>query len=139
MKFTPERLTALKENEVFVFGSNLAGRHGRGAALLAVKCFGAKYGQGIGLMGQSYGIATKDKHLKVLPLEEIQKQVIEFLAFTESHHELTFLVTQIGCGLAGYKPKQIAPMFDSVPPNVLLPEIFASINLEKSCPPTIEH
>lgn len=117
-------ITHLSENEVFVFGSNRAGRHGRGAALTALRKFGAKRGQGIGLMGQSYGIPTKGRKLEVLTLEEIRVQVQRFLRFATSNPELRFLVTAIGCGLAGYNPKQIAPMFRNAPSNVVLPPEF---------------
>ena len=123
-KITPERITELAPNEVFVFGSNYAGRHGRGAALLAKRKFGARTGQGAGMMGQSYGIATKDRRLGVLPLVKIQAQVNRFLRYAEARPALTFMVTQIGCGLAGYKPKHIAPFFKDAPANVALPLSF---------------
>lgn len=123
---TPEEITSLKANEVFVFGSNFAGRHGKGAALLAMKKFGAKPGQGTGLMGQSYGIATKDARLRTLPLDSVLWQIRKFIKFAEQNPQLHFLVTQIGCGLAGYKPKDIAPLFfrHQIPGNVSLPEPF---------------
>lgn len=127
MKNTPENITELKPNEVFVFGSNLAGRHGAGAALLALKKFGAISGQGYGLMGQSYGIATKNERIQTLPLDRIQVQVNKFLRFAENNPEKIFLVTQIGCGLAGYSPKDIAPLFKDVPNNVTLPESFSKV------------
>lgn len=126
MRTVPEDITSLEPNEVFVFGSNEAGRHGRGAAKQAVK-FGAVYGQGDGLMGQSYGISTKGHKLEVLSLARIEVKVARFLRFAEAHAELTFLVTPIGCGLAGYKPKEIAPMFKGTPPNVVLPQSFQTI------------
>lgn len=122
---TPDNITHLETNEVFVFGSNYAGRHGKGAALTAVRKFGARPGQGMGLMGQSYGIATKDHRLRVLPLPQINVQVERFLRFARSHPELTFFVTEIGCGLAGYSAKDIAPMFaGDIPANVILPSSF---------------
>lgn len=107
---------------VFVFGSNLAGRHGAGAALYARKHHGAIYGQGIGLQGNSYGIPTKDMYIRTLPLHEIARHVIDFLLFAIAHPDLTFEVTRIGCGLAGYTDTQIAPMFKNAPANCLLPE-----------------
>jgi hypothetical protein len=124
--YSPEEITKLETNQIFVFGSNYAGRHGKGAALMALKKFGAIPGQGVGLMGQSYGIATKDKFLKTLPLNSIELQIIKFLKFAKAHPELTFLVTPIGCGLAGLKPKQIAPMFFDydITPNIILPKVF---------------
>ncbi|GAB3762224.1 hypothetical protein GCM10028796_13590 [Ramlibacter monticola] len=109
-------------NEIFVFGSNLAGRHGKGAALHAAKFHGAIYGQGIGLQGRSYGIPTKDQQIQTLPLPAIQRYVNEFLAFAQEHPQLTFNVTRIGCGLAGYTDHQIAPMFKDAPTNCNLPE-----------------
>lgn len=126
MKYSPERITKLKPNEIFVFGSNLAGRHGAGAALLAKERFGAVNGRPGGLQGQSYAIPTKDKQMATLPLEEIKWGIIDLLTFASWHPELVFLVTEIGCGLAGYKPKDIAPLFFQcyVPENVLLPRRF---------------
>jgi hypothetical protein len=121
----------LEPNEIFVFGSNLAGRHGKGAALHAMK-FGAKYGQGIGLQGRTYGIPTKTMYIKTLPIYAIQKHVNEFIKFAKSHPELTFLVVEIGCMLAGYEPTHIAPLFEDAIPlsNVKLPESFWQILLQ---------
>lgn len=126
MNITPERITELSPNEIFVFGSNYSDRHGKGAALLAMRKFGAKPGQGVGLMGQSYGIATKGVRLDVLPLNAISVQIRKFLKFAQQYPNLHFLVTQVGCGLAGYKAKQIAPLFfeHDVPDNVSLPASF---------------
>lgn len=109
---------------IFVFGSNLAGRHGKGAALYALQHHGAVYGQGMGLQGSSYGIPTKDEYLKTLPLIRIQLHVQEFLRFAASNPDLTFQVTPIGCGLAGYQPKDIAWMFRGHTQNVQLPIEF---------------
>lgn len=97
--------------QIFVFGSNLAGRHGAGAAKFAVENYGAKYGQGVGLQGSSYGIPTKDFNVITLPLSKIKPYVEEFIEFAKTHPELKFNVTKIGCGLAGYKVTDIAPMF----------------------------
>jgi hypothetical protein len=107
---------------IFVFGSNLAGRHGAGAALFAAKYQGAIYGQGVGMQGEAYAIPTKDAELKVLPLDIIKKYVKEFLKYAREHDALTFQVTRIGCGLAGYSDWQIAPMFKGAPENCRLPE-----------------
>jgi hypothetical protein len=115
-------------DRVFVFGSNLAGRHGKGAALHARQHCGAIYGQGIGLQGRSYAIPTKDERLQTLPLPVINQHVEEFKAFAASHPEMTFEVTPIGCGLAGYTPEQIAPMFKDVPSNCVLPIFFRSVD-----------
>lgn len=108
--------------QIFVFGSNLAGRHGKGAALCARQKHGAVYGQGVGLQGCSYGIPTKDKNLQTLPLNEIQYYVEEFIHFTKVKPEWQFNVTRIGCGYAGYTDKDIAPMFKGAPDNCALPE-----------------
>lgn len=96
---------------VFVFGSNLAGRHGKGAALWAKKHRGAIYGQGEGLQGNSYAIPTKDAVLKTLSVGEIALYVDTFLSFVENHPELDFQLTPIGCGLAGHNRSAIEPLF----------------------------
>ncbi len=127
METSPAIITHLQPNEVFVFGSNLAGRHGKGAALLARRKFGAREGQGTGLMGQAYGIATKGWKLDVLSLREIQIQVERFLRVALAHPEKRFLVTEIGCGLAGYTPREIAPFFRERQANVLLPARFSNL------------
>lgn len=107
---------------IFVFGSNLAGRHGKGAALHARQHHGAIYGQGIGLQGNSYAIPTKDENLKTLPLAEIAKHVTAFIRYAMDHHGLDFEVTKIGCGLAGYREQDIFPMFKGAPMNCHLPD-----------------
>ncbi|RVO41383.1 hypothetical protein CN093_08995 [Sinorhizobium meliloti] len=112
---------------VFVFGSNLAGRHGKGAALFARQHRGAIYGRGQGRQGNSYAIPTKDEHLRTLPLSVIEYQVEVFLTHADNHPEEQFQLTPIGCGLAGYKPEQIAPMFYDAPDNVILPDEFKAI------------
>ena len=114
-------------NPVFVFGSNLAGRHGKGAALCAMKDHGAIYGQGVGMQGHSYAIPTKDHQLKTLPLEMIKKYVDDFLSFAGEHPDWHFHVTAIGCGLAGYGPWDIAPMFNEAPYNCDLPDEFLDV------------
>lgn len=106
---------------IFVFGSNLAGRHGKGAALFARNERGAIYGVGVGRTGTSYAIPTKDARLQTLPLSAVCDHVNVFLCYARSHPELAFEVTRIGCGLAGYTDSQIAPMFTDAPPNCLLP------------------
>ncbi len=107
---------------VFCFGSNLAGRHGAGAAKEALNYWGAKYGRAIGHHGKSYAIPTKDFKLKTLPLDKISLYVEDFKDWAESLPDLTFLVTKIGCGLAGYEESDIAPMFKDAPSNCVLPE-----------------
>lgn len=106
---------------IFVFGSNLAGRHGRGAAYFARQHHGAIYGQGEGLQGDSYAIPTKDAALRTLSLVTIKQHVETFLAFARQS-DCLFTVTRIGCGLAGYSDVQIAPMFANAPPNCILPD-----------------
>lgn len=110
--------------DIFVFGSNLAGRHGKGSALAAVKNHGAIYGIGFGLQGQSYAIPTKSKDLQILPLETIAWHVEVFEIFALNHNQFTFNVVAIGCGLAGYNSVQIRPLFKFRPSNVVLPLEF---------------
>jgi hypothetical protein len=107
---------------IFVFGSNLAGRHGKGAALCAIKEHGAVAGQGAGRQGNSYAVPTKGHRLEVLPLAAIAVYVKAFVHYALLHPELRFNVTRIGCGLAGYTDEQIAPMFKGAPANCDLPE-----------------
>ena len=123
-QFTPDFITELKENEIFVFGSNLEGMHGGGAARLAYDKFGAIWGQGVGLQGQSYGIPTMHGGIDV-----IKPYVDEFIEFAKSHPEMTFLVTRIGCGIAGFRDEEIAPLFKECieMENVCLPRSFHSI------------
>lgn len=102
----PERITRLGKGEIFVFGSNLAGMHGGGAAYQAFRNFGAVMGLGVGLQGQSYAIPTMQGGV-----ETIQPYVDQFITFAREHPELTFLVTAIGCGIAGFSPEEIAPLF----------------------------
>lgn len=104
----------LPKNLIFVFGSNLAGRHGKGAALTALNRYEAVLGQGCGLQGQSYGIPTKDEYLKTLPLDAIKPHIKTFVEFTKQTESFFFYLTPIGCGLAGYQPKDIAPLFKGV-------------------------
>ena len=123
-EFTPERISELRSNEIFVFGSNLAGSHGGGAARLAYNRFGAIWGQGVGLQGQSYAIPTMQGGV-----ETIKPYVDEFIEFAFSHREYKFLVTRIGCGIAGFTPYEIAPLFLKVIdlPNVILPKDFVEV------------
>ena len=115
---TPNLINELQPGEIFVFGSNLAGMHGGGAAYAAYRKFGAIWGQGVGLQGQSYAIPTMQGGV-----ETIKPYVDEFIAFAREHPELTFLVTRIGCGIAGFRDEQIAPLFEDAHQlsNVVLP------------------
>ena len=112
---------------IFVFGSNQAGRHGKGAALHAKQYHGAIYGKGEGIQGRSYGIPTRDHNIKTLTLEQIQKHINTFLIFAKNNPQMTFNVTRIGCGLAGYTDNEIAPFFKYKTNNVILPESFNNV------------
>lgn len=109
-------------SRIFVFGSNLAGRHGKGAALFARQNHGAIYGQGIGIQNNSYAIPTKNERLESLPLDEIQGHVNRFIRFATDNPTFEFFVTRIGCGLAGYTDAEISPMFRGAPSNCELPK-----------------
>lgn len=123
-RFTREEISELEEREVFVFGSNLAGIHRGGAARLAFEQFGAVWGEGIGHFGRTYAIPTKDEHVETMGIEEIHDHVTDFISYARHRSDLTFLVTQIGCGLAGYTPEEIGPLFSGAPENVVLPKSF---------------
>lgn len=126
MRTTPDDIKKLEQGHIFVFGSNLSGRHGKGAAKTALG-WGAKWGQGAGLQGRTYGIPTKDASIRrTLTLIEIKPFVDEFIEFAKNRKDLIFLVTEIGCGLAGYKQKDIAPLFELAidVENIYLPSKF---------------
>lgn len=110
------------DKPIFVFGSNLAGRHGKGAALAARQQHGAIYGVGVGRTGNAYAIPTKDRNLRTLPLESIASHVRGFIDYASANQDLNFQVTRVGCGLAGYTDQQIAPMFSNAPNNCQLPD-----------------
>ena len=119
--FTPEHITVLAADEIFVFGSNLAGMHGGGAARIARLHFGAVMGKGVGLQGQSYAIPTMQGGV-----ETIRPYVYRFIAYAKRHPEKYFLVTPIGCGIAGFEAEDIAPLFEKAKEmkNISLPESF---------------
>ncbi|MBP5457114.1 MAG: hypothetical protein J6Y37_11495 [Paludibacteraceae bacterium] len=121
-EYTPEKITGLKDKEVFVFGSNIGGFHAGGAAWVAYNQFGAVWGQGTGLQGQSYAIPTMEGGT-----ETIKPYVDEFIQFAKEHPELKFLVTKIGCGIAGFTVDEIAPLFKNAidVENIILPREFA--------------
>lgn len=123
-KYTPAFITDLADDEVFVFGSNLAGMHGGGAAATAHRRFGAVWGQGVGMQGKSYAIPTMHGGVKA-----IKPYVDEFIAFAKSCPEKRFLVTKIGCGIAGFSEEKIAPLFAEAVPvkNIILPRDFVEI------------
>jgi hypothetical protein len=108
----------LRPGEVFVFGSNASGAHGAGAARTAYEKFGAEWGEGHGLHGQSYAIDTMSG------MAVLEDEVRDFLEFSRRHPDLTFLVTKVGCGIAGYTPEEVAPLFTGRPVNVVLPDAF---------------
>lgn len=121
MKYSPENIVTLQPDEVFVFGSNVFGKHCSGAARIAMDRFGAVWGKGVGRQGQSYAIPTMEGNIEVLKM-----YVDDFLQYASHYPKTTFLVTRIGCGIAGYKDSQIAPMFARAltMENVLLPKSF---------------
>lgn len=124
VSFTPDHITSLAPGEVFVFGSNLAGMHGGGAARVAMQRFGAVWGQGVGLQGQSYAIPTMQGGV-----ETIKPYVDDFIAFAREHRDLRFYVTRIGCGIAGFQDREIAPLFAKAleVENIVLPESFVAV------------
>jgi len=123
-RVTPAMITTLKDGEVFVFGSNKEGRHGGGAARVALNNFGAKWGEGVGMTGRCYAIPTMDGSIDI-----IRRHVDDFTEYARTHPELTFLVTPIGCGIAGWSADEIAPLFKEASRlvNVTLPKSFWSI------------
>jgi len=133
-RITPEKITVLRKNEIFVFGSNESGIHGAGAAKLAYEKFGATYGVGFGLQGLSFAIPTKDWQIQSLNRTLIRNYVNRAKAYFMMNNNLTFLVTEVGCGLAGHSPKDIAPMFIGCEnfKNIHLPKRFWDVlNKEK--------
>lgn len=120
-EYTPERIAELGEDEVFVFGSNLEGMHGGGAARTAYQRFGAVWGEGVGHHGQSYAIPTMHGGV-----EQIRPYVDEFVEYARENRHLRFLVTRIGCGIAGFRDEQIAPLFSEALncSNIILPREF---------------
>ena len=102
---------------IFVFGSNLAGRHGAGSAKHAMLHHGARYGVGIGFYGSSYAIPTKDASLRTLPLSDIKQHIDTFVEFARKNYNMNFEIVKVGCGLAGYTDAQVAPLFRGLPNN----------------------
>lgn len=124
MKYTPEHITKLGRDEVFVFGSNLDGQHAGGAARMAYEKFGAVWGQGVGMQGQSYAIPTMQGGV-----ETIKPYVDQFIDLAREWDQTTFYITRIGCGIAGFTDEEIAPLFKDALDlyNVRLPESFVKI------------
>lgn len=119
--YTPEQNDG---NHVFVFGSNLKGIHGAGAAKFAAMHWGAMLGIGEGRTGNSYALPTKETPYKTRSLDRIEDSVVRFFEYARENPSLTFLVTRVGCGYAGYEDSQIAPMFKDAPPNCVLPDAW---------------
>lgn len=124
---------ALPENTIFVFGSNLAGQHTEGAAKTALEHFGAVHNVGRGWAGQCFAIPTMNEHLQQMPLSQIQHYIDDFKTYTKNHPTKKYFITSIGCGTAGYKVEEIAPMFKGVSHNVIFPISFRPF-VEKPLP-----
>ena len=118
MEITPHHIDSLGRDEVFVFGSNASGQHGGGAARLAAERFGAVWGEGHGHHGQSYAIDTMSG------LDVLATEARTFLDYARQHPELNFLLTPVGCGIAGHTPAEVAPLFEGAPQNVTIPASF---------------
>lgn len=128
--YSSDWIEELNGNEIFVFGSNLSGIHGASAAKIALNKFGAIFGQGVGIQGKSYAIPTKDVDVATpLDLNTIELHVIDFVLYAAEHLDQKFLVTEIGCGLAGFDVSEIAPLFEDAIdlPNVYLPKRFIDV------------
>lgn len=127
--YTPEKITSLKENEIFVFGSNLNGNHAGGAAYLAVEKFGAQMGNPEGIQGQSYAIPTLDKNMNRINLTDLEQSICRFYQYAEENPGKVFYMTKIGCGIAGYELSDIATVVNcrNIPDNVIIPEEFTHI------------
>lgn len=124
IEFTPDFITELNDGEIFVFGSNLAGQHGGGAARLAYNQFGAEWGVGVGLTGQTYAIPTMHGGV-----DAIAPYVDDFIEFARQNSDMKFYVTRIGCGIAGFRDEEMAPLFREAlnVSNIVLPESFYNI------------
>ena len=124
MNYTPDFITSLADNEIFVFGSNLHGMHGGGAARIAHQKFGAEWGVGVGKTGQCYAIPTMHGGIK-----DIRPYVDDFIVYAKEHTEFHFLVTRIGCGIAGFTDLQMAPLFEDLleQDNISLPKVWVDI------------
>lgn len=132
-RYTPPDIRTLSPGEIFVFGSNLDGRHGKGAAKFANQKFGAQWGVAEGITGRCYALPTVGHNLSRMPIEDVEKHVNTFLRCTSLFPELTFLVTLVGCGLAGHKIQDIGPMFSERTDNVILPIEFHEAMQNNPC------
>lgn len=140
LRVTPEEITELEKGQIFVFGSNESGIHGAGAARYAADHFGARSGQGFGLVGYTFAIPTKDWTVDKLPIEVVEFYINRFKAFSQTHihKKWNFYVTKIGCGLAGFTPEEIASFFKDVRDqrNIWLPQDFHDVLDGIYVPPT---
>lgn len=125
-KLTPDLINDLKDNEIFVFGSNTKGLHAGGAAYYASKIFGAEWGIAEGVTGKTYAIPTCTNSIEKVSAKDLKLSVGRFIQYATDNQDLNFLVTPIGCGIAGWEADEVAPMFEGAKslPNVSLPEIF---------------
>lgn len=123
----------LPEDTIFVFGSNMAGTHAGGAAKIALQHFGAMHGVGRGWAGQSFAIPTMNEHLQQMPLSQIEHYIDDFKIYVLNHTQMQFFITAVGCGVAGYKVEEIAPMFKGIAHHVIFPESFRPF-VEKTLP-----
>lgn len=131
-KFGEDNVYDPKSGQIFVFGSNLAGIHGAGAALYAHKKLDAKWGRGEGLASKlTYALPTKDENIETLPLDRVQHYVERFMKYAALYWDDTYFVTRVGCGLAGFTDEQIAPMFKGAPSNCILPPGWRELNGEE--------
>lgn len=117
-------ITELKPNQVFVFGSNLAGKHGGGAARQALESFGAKLGNGRGMQGQSWALPTLGFNFEKLSLDEIEENLNDLKEYAQHNPNTEFLLTKIGCGIANFEVSEIAQLCSNMPSNVILPKEF---------------
>lgn len=122
MNSTPENITELQPDDVFCFGSNALGEHYGGAARYAYDHFGAIWGRGEGIQGQSYAIPTLSKAMKPYSISMLERITGTFIYYAKQHPEKTFLLTKVGCGIAGFSEAEIAPLFKYAPRNVVKPE-----------------
>lgn len=114
----------LPDDQVFVFGSNLAGNHRKGAAKTALDKFGAMQGVGRGWSGQSFAIPTQNEHLQAMPIHQVEHYIKDFKIYTKNHPKFIYFITAIGCGSTGFHAKDIAPLFQDISDNVILPIRF---------------
>lgn len=131
-KLTSELISELKDNEIFVFGSNTKGLHAGGAAYYASKLFGAEWGVSEGPTGRTYAIPTCTPSIEKVSVNELKNSIDRFIQYAKENPTLNFLVTPIGCGIAGWNVADVAPMFEAAKslPNVSLPESFWKYFLE---------